>query len=219
MRKLYFISGLGADEKAFHRLEDFGVPKIMVQWLDPIPKESLLNYCKRIITQYGITQQDIIVGLSFGGLIAQQIAQILDQRFVILISSFRTKEDLRLLFKKGLQFRLYKLMPEIKFPLISEVVANVLNSGTTEGKPVLKAMLETTDMKLLKWSIEKIFQQDIELGQEAIKYNLLGNKDRVMKIWRNKTTHIIQGGSHFMVYDKAKEVSTAIKQILESSHP
>lgn len=191
----------------------------MVQWLDPIPKESLLNYCKRIITQYGITQQDIIVGLSFGGLIAQQIAQILDQRFVILISSFRTKEDLRLLFKKGLQFRLYKLMPEIKFPLISEVVANVLNSGTTEGKPVLKAMLETTDMKLLKWSIEKIFQQDIELGQEAIKYNLLGNKDRVMKIWRNKTTHIIQGGSHFMVYDKAKEVSTAIKQILESSHP
>jgi len=38
---------------------------------------------------------DLLIGLSFGGLMAQQIAQIVGQDRIILISSFRTKDDLR----------------------------------------------------------------------------------------------------------------------------
>jgi len=190
----------------------------MVQWLKNQPNESLLNYTQRIIDAYNISSEDIIVGLSFGGLIAQQIAEILNLDYVILISSFRTKDDLNTLFNKGLKFKLHKLMPEVKSKIISEIVANFLNSGTAKSKPVLKKMIESTDMKLMKWSLEKIFEQNKELCPNVIKYNLIGNKDMIMKPWQNETSFLIEGGSHFMVFDKANEITEIISEIVRWHH-
>lgn len=214
MKKQYFISGLGADENAFQKLDDFGTTKIMVNWIKNLPNETLENYSQRLITKYDIKQEDIIVGLSFGGMVAQQIAQILNSEFIILISSFRTKNDLKILFNKSLNLKLHKLIPEFKPPIIDELIANYLNSGSSLSKPVLKEMIEQTDLKLMKWSIEKIYEQESQLAENVKKYNLIGNKDKIVKTWKNETTFIIENGSHFMVFDKAVEVSNFINQIL-----
>jgi len=215
MTKQYFIPGLGANERVFEELGDFGTEKIMIQWLKNDGDESLRVYSQRIIDQYGITNSDIIVGLSFGGLIAQQIAEILGTSYVILISSFISKSQLRPMFTYGLKFRLHKLMPEMKATWISEIVANYLNSGTSKSRPLLTEMIEATDMKLMKWSIRKIYEQDEVIGNQTRKYNLIGKKDRIVSTWLNDSTFEIEGGTHFMVYDHAEEVSEIIKKILE----
>ena len=164
MKKQYFISGLGADKTAFQNLEDFGTTKIMIDWISNRPNESLYDYAARIIEKYGITSDDILVGLSFGGLVAQQVADILKPDYVILISSFRTKDDLKIQFSAGLKLKLHKLMPEMKSEFIGTIVANYLNSGTNQSKSALKAMLSSTDMKLMKWSLEKIYEQNNPLA-------------------------------------------------------
>ena len=76
MKNQFFISGLGADKKAFSKLGDFGTNKIFIEWLRNHDNESLHSYCQRLIDQYNIQQGDLLVGLSFGGLIAQQISEI-----------------------------------------------------------------------------------------------------------------------------------------------
>jgi len=214
LKKQYFISGLGADETAFQKLADFGTTKIMVKWLKNLPDETLRSYAERLIKKYQIQQEDIIVGLSFGGLIAQQIAEILNSKFVILVSSFRTKDDLKLLINKGLNLKLHRLIPDFKPPIIDEIIASYLNSGSRLSKPVLKQMIEKTDVQLMKWSIEKIYQQEQPLSEAVMKYNLIGGKDKIVKTWRNESTYVIDSGSHFMVYDNAEEVSAVIKQIV-----
>lgn len=215
MIKQFFISGLGANEKAFQRLENFGTTKIMVKWIPNEQNESLLNYSKRIIEEYKIAKSDIVVGLSFGGLVAQQIAEILKPEFIILISSFRTKDDLKFIFNKGLKLKLHRLIPEIRSTAMDNIIANYLNSGTSRSKTVLKEMIESTDLQLMRWSLEKIFKQNVPLSVNTIKYNLLGTSDRIIKPWKNKTTFMIEGGSHFMVYDEAKEISDIINRLLE----
>ena len=214
MNKLCFISGLGADEKAFSNLPDFGIPKVDVKWIPNEHNESLYNYAQRLISKYRINQGDIIIGLSFGGLLAQQMAEILGSRYVILISSFRTREDLKFLFRQGLRLHLHKLIPELKSDFIGSLVANYLNSGSQISRPIIEEMVKETDMKLMKWSIEKIFELKSELAQDVVKFNLIGSNDRIVKFWHNETTYEISGGSHFMVFEEADAVSRIIQNVI-----
>ena len=69
-------------------------------------------------------------------------------------------------------------------------------------------------MILMNWSIEKIYQQDHELAPSITKVNLIGTKDRIVKSWSNDTTHLIEGCSHFMVYEQAETVSRIIRELV-----
>lgn len=214
MKKIFYISGLGADETAFEKLDDFGFENVMVKWFKNNENESLKDYSQRIIHKYDISQKDMVVGLSFGGLIAQQIAQILGLKAVILISSFTSKADLQPIFRIGLKLKLFKLLPSIKLPFISEIVANYLNAGSAQSKPVINAMLQNTDMRLMKWSINKIYEHNSPLAPGIVKHNIIGTKDRIIGKWSNEWTYKIDGGSHFMVYEKSEAVSRIIKSIV-----
>jgi pimeloyl-ACP methyl ester carboxylesterase len=214
VKNQFFISGLGADERVFSKLGDLGANKVFIEWLTNHDNESLHSYSQRLIDEYNIQQGDLLVGLSFGGLIAQQIAEILGMKTVILISSFRTKEDLKMIFNKGLTYRLHKLIPNVKSDLVANLVANFLNSGTASSRSIISEMVQSTDMSLMNWSIEKIYQQDTELAPGITKVNLIGSKDRIVKPWHNDTTHLIEGGSHFMVYEHAEIVSGMIRELV-----
>ncbi len=214
MKRTFFISGLGANERAFEKLKISKLNSVFLPWLKSEANESLESYSKRLIHEFDITQDDVLVGLSFGGIVAQQIALILGLKYVILISSFRTKEDLNKIFQFGLRNKLFRLMPSFKFPIISEAVAITLNAGSPDSKPIIKEMLDQTDMEMVKWSIQKIYELDQPIKPEIIKYNVIGTQDRIIDMWKNETTYEIEGGSHFMVYEKADEVSRILNQII-----
>ena len=74
--KIFCISGLGADEMAFSGLGKLNGEQILIPWIAHSSSDTVLSYSKRIIVQFGIGTSDIVLGLSFGGLIAQQIGSI-----------------------------------------------------------------------------------------------------------------------------------------------
>lgn len=64
------------------------------------------------------------------------------------------------------------------------------------------------------WSIKKIaFLSDSQYEHLKV-YNIIGDKDRILQEWSNPNTNTINGGSHFMVYDKAAEVTKVLRDIL-----
>ena len=214
MSKIFFISGLGANELAFAKLGDLGVEKVMIPWIKNERKESLESYAKRLITIHNIQSTDYLAGLSFGGIVAQTIANELGNTSVILISSFRNKSDLKLPFKLALTLGLNKLFIPVKVPIIENVIASVLNSGNKNNRAVLTKMIQLTDYKLMSWSMQKIadFKQPYP---NLILHNIIGSKDRILKIWTNKTSFIVEGGSHFMVHDSASDITKVIQSILD----
>jgi pimeloyl-ACP methyl ester carboxylesterase len=214
MPKIFLISGLGANETAFDKIGDLPYDKTYVNWLVPEKKETIEHYARRLIEQYNIQSEDILIGLSFGGLLSQKIAEMNGNQTVILISSFRDKNDLRWPFKLGLKLGLYKLQPSFRIPFIDETAIGFLNSGTRESKVVLKKMLISTDYKVSKWSL---YQIALARRQNSISYNMfliIGNADRMVRSWDTANKWEINNGSHFMVYDKGKEVTNIINDIL-----
>ncbi|MCR9252751.1 MAG: hypothetical protein NXI20_20180 [bacterium] len=212
--KIHLISGLGANETAFDKIGDLPYDRVFINWLVPEKKETIDHYARRLIDQYNIQSEDILIGLSFGGLLSQKIAEMNGNQTVILISSFRDKNDLRWPFKLGLKLGLYKLQPSFRIPFIDETAIGFLNSGTRESKVVLKKMLISTDYKVSKWSLHQIA---LSRRPNSIAYNLfliVGNADRMVKSWDTENKWEINKGSHFMVYDKGEEVTTVINSIL-----
>lgn len=214
MKKIFFISGLGANELAFSRVGEVGFEKKLVRWIPPTRKEDLGSYALRLINNYGIQDTDIVVGLSFGGLIAQEISNIVGQQKVILISSFRDKNDLKLLYRQALSAGLHKLFLPFRIPWVDEFIANMLNSGSSDSKPVLKEMLKTSDYNLMRWSLQQIADTAGLLNKDAVLYNIIGDRDRIVRLWRNDTTFLIKGGSHFMVYERANEITVIIREVV-----
>ena len=47
--KVYFISGLGADEKAFQLLQLPGVEPVHLNWMPPLKKESIDCFINNIV--------------------------------------------------------------------------------------------------------------------------------------------------------------------------
>src|SRR5205814_5443257 len=94
MKKIYCISGLGADEKAFAKLHVQGYQLVHLPWLIPVKDETIDEYAERM--SRNITDHNpVIMGLSFGGIMGIEIAKkLIAVEKVILISSVKSFKEI-----------------------------------------------------------------------------------------------------------------------------
>jgi esterase/lipase len=109
-KELYIFSGLGADESIFQRLDFSGFNTNFIKWIVPNDKETIENYATRLIDQITSTKP-ILIGLSFGGLMAVEVAKQIGPEKVILISSAKTKKEIPCYYRWAGQVRFHKLLP------------------------------------------------------------------------------------------------------------
>ena len=95
--KIYGISGLGADERVFQYLE-IGEEIEVLKWIVPEKNENIVAYSKRLANQINTKEDFILIGVSFGGMIAVELGKIINPEKIILISSAETKNELRSIY-------------------------------------------------------------------------------------------------------------------------
>ncbi|NQY30630.1 MAG: alpha/beta hydrolase [Flavobacteriaceae bacterium] len=200
--KVYGISGLGADKRVFDFLTlDFDF--IPIDWITPDKNESIENYSKRLSHVIDTENDFGIIGVSFGGLIATEISQILKPKITILISSAHTKNELRPIFKWFGKTRLIKLMPTSLFDP-PRLIANYL-FGVKDSK-LLNDILDDTDLSFAKWAVDKLINwTNTTQLKNVIKIN--GTNDKLIPPRGNTKMELIDKGGHFMIVDRANEIS------------
>ena len=211
-KKIICISGIGADRRAFSKLA-FGktMPIVQAEWLTLTDKsETFDRYCDRMIETYEINSQDILIGLSFGGLVSQMIAKKLGNSTVVLISSFRNKNDLKPLMRLGLKFSLHRMLPSFRIPLLTDLVAFFLNSMEIESRKILRSMLKEADFEFIKWAIQQINLVNLKESFSKDYLSFTGTKDLLVSDWDSENHIHIKNGTHFMIYDKAPEINKVI---------
>jgi hypothetical protein len=110
MKEIYLLSGLGADKRVFEFL-DFSDFKINhVEWIVPTDRETIQSYAQRLLKQIP-TSRPIIIGVSFGGIMAVEIGKLIDAEKIILISSVRTRNDVPIYFRFIGRLGLNKIIP------------------------------------------------------------------------------------------------------------
>lgn len=207
---IYFISGLGADERVFQFLNIADHSFKHIKWVDTQRSESITDYATRLTPQIDLTQEIILIGVSFGGLIAQEIAQILDCQKVIIISSVKSPDEFDWKLKLARKTKVHRFVPSMLFKWGNALTANYFFSvGSKEESKLLKAIVHDTNLDFMVWAIDAIMRwKKPELSTPIV--HIHGTKDRIFPFKPIKNAHLIDRGGHFMIVNKAKEVSQLI---------
>ena len=206
---IYLISGLGADERVFQNL-DFGrLRPTFIQWIEPKDNESIQEYALRLSEQIH-TNKPIILGVSFGGMIAIEIAKRIDYQQVILISSAKTKTEIPLIYRILGRLKLHKLIPISLFKQANILTYWFFGMNTKAEKEMLKGILHDTDSTFLKWAMDAILNWKNEIIIDKL-VHIHGNNDRILPIhYIKKVDLIILNGGHLMIFNRADVINDAL---------
>jgi len=212
LKRVYILSGLGADESVFKYLEFKDLDITFVQWIKPKVKEKLTDYVNRL--SYQIKDENpILIGLSFGGIVATEIAKLIPVEKLILISSLKTKMEIPLVYRLAGKANLHRLIP-YSFLKIDHLLNRWLFGVSRKNdRDLFQKVLADTDLDFLKWAINCIVKWDnVQLHPSL--FHIHGANDKLLPITKSEKVIAIPNGGHLMVLDKAKQVSEALHQII-----
>jgi len=214
---VYFMPGLAASSTIFERinLDESVFEMCLLEWEIPQPKESLSDYALRISKK--ITHENpVLIGVSFGGILVQEIAKHIDVRKIIIISSVRSNLEFPRRMKIGKTTKAYKLIP-MKLILNIENLAKY-SFGETVNKRIklYEKFLAMRDIRYLQWAVENVILWDRnEIDQNVI--HIHGDQDEVFPIKYIKSCIIVKGGTHIMILNKYKWLNENLPSIILES--
>lgn len=208
--KIYGISGLGADKRVFEflTLDDEFIP---IDWITPHKKESIKSYSKRLSSIIDTSSEFCVVGVSFGGLIATEISQLLNPKLTILISSVQTKNELRPIYRWFGKTKLIQVIPSFLFDPPRIIAYYVFGA---KNKKLLSDILDDTDVTFAKWAVTQLMNwKNTTQSERVIKIN--GTHDKLIPPKGNTKMKLIENGAHFMIVDRADEISNLINDHIQ----
>lgn len=215
-KDIYFISGLGADERVFRELKFEGYRPVHIRWLEPERGESISNYAHRLTKQIQ-SDRPILVGLSFGGLIAVEMAQQIDVEQVILLSSAKTAAEIPFYYKIFRWFPLHRIFPfKTVLWAVYWFAYWVFSAETVDERKLLKAILLDTDPHFLKWALHRVVVWQNHTVPGCL-HHIHGLRDRIFPMRWIKPDMAIEQAGHLMVLNRASQVSALITQIIETN--
>jgi pimeloyl-ACP methyl ester carboxylesterase len=181
--------------------------------LQPQPDESLEHYAARM--SEGINEPDpILMGLSFGGMVCIEIAKQIAVQKIILISSIKSATELPSWMRTVARLKLNRIVPIRSNYTFTGFIQNYfLGVSTDEEKAVVAASRRKANTPYIQWSVDKIVNWNNNWQPPAI-IHIHGDKDRMFPIKRIRGSELVKNGGHFMIMNKAAEVSSLISKNL-----
>ena len=151
-----------------------------------------------------ITHDNIIlVGVSFGGILVQEMARHIKVRKLFVISSVKSKHELPRRMKIAKATKIYKIFPTGLVNNIEVLSKYAFGDLATKRLELYEQYLSVRDKYYLDWSIEQI----VNWNQEEALPNTIhihGDKDGVFPIQHISDCIPIKGGTHIMIINKYK---------------
>ncbi len=213
MKTIYCISGLGADERAFSKLNIEGYQLKVIHWLQPRPRETLYHYARRMRAE--ITEKDpIMMGLSFGGMICIEIAKQINVEKIIIISSIKTSMELPSWMKTIAKLKLNKILPVGSSKLTEPLQNHILGISTEEEKHMVAVSRKKVSKQYTEWAVNQAINWKNDWHHPEI-YHIHGDNDKMFPIKKVNPTFTLKDAGHFMIINRAEEVSSFINSILQ----
>ncbi|MES2731222.1 MAG: alpha/beta hydrolase [Bacteroidota bacterium] len=212
--KLYFISGLGADERVFQFLHLPGMDKTFIQWIEPKKNESIPAYAARLSEQIDFQQEVVLIGISFGGIIAQEIAKQFPCKKTIIISSIKSHKEFSLSLLLVRFTQIHKLFSASVLKWSNTFTADYYFSTESTGESnLLHRIIQDTNDTFLIWAIQQLMQWKGD-GLDRQVIHIHGTTDRIFPIGSIKGAIRIDQGGHFMIVNKSTQVSAILLEEL-----
>lgn len=214
---VYLMPGLAASALIFERIV---LPKdtfeiYLLEWEIPLDNESLTNYAKRI-TEKIIHKNPVLIGVSFGGILVQEMAQHIEARKVLIISSVKSNVEFPRRLKLAKTTKAYKLIPMSLILNIETLAKFSFGEKVNQRLKLYEKFLSVRDIRYLNWAVEQVVLWDRTVIDEKV-IHIHGDMDDVFPIKNIKDCIIVKGGTHIMILNKYKWFNDNLPRIISEN--
>jgi hypothetical protein len=214
--KVYLIPGQGSDSRLFNKLVlDSNFILVKLEHQLPDKHSTLKQYAMQFVCDIDTTGKFVLIGVSLGGMICTELADVIHPEKVIIVSSAKCRSELPFRYRFLKYVQLNKIIPHRLYWLGAQMAQPIVEPDRKDGKEVFKSMLKDKNPRFLKRTTDMIVHWDKLSYNENI-VHIQGNSDHTIPVRNVKTDYVIENGSHMMMYTKADEISKLIIDILES---
>lgn len=193
------MPGLAASPVIFERIrlpeDQFEV--YWLSWKIPLNGESLSAYAKRMCSEIK-HENPVLIGVSFGGVLVQEMAQFINLRKLIIISSVKTKDEIPLRMKLVRSSKIYRLVPTRLLQQIEVLQRFAFNQALKMRFKLYEKYLSMRNKEYLEWAIEQMLCWNRTQVDENV-VHIHGDADEVFPIENIKSCIAVPGGSHIMI--------------------
>ena len=211
---VYFMPGLAASASIFEKIElptdTFEI--ILLEWMLPEPKETLQQYAKRMAEN--VKHKDaVLIGVSFGGILVQEMAQFLTVRKLIIISSVKSNTELPRRMKIAKATKAYKLLPTSLLKDMEKLIAYAFGEKLKKRLQLYEKFLHMRNKVYLDWAIEQVVCWNrIDIDPNVI--HIQGDADEVFPSKNIKEFINVKGGTHIMILNRYKWFNSNLPLII-----
>lgn len=224
--RVFTIPGLGFTPDVFSQL-DLGDSVRHLEWLEPLPEEHLSVYAKRIATPIEATkpQSVVLVGHSFGGVLALQIAMQQPIHQVILISSIKTRREIPLWLRIAGPLNLDSLLSRQLVLKTLRIWGPPFGYAAGSEQALFRKMLSVQSNSLLRWQLRQLSRWQGHTEESSPSHSAKtqvshfhGDRDRTLPFSRIKEPVCrIAGGTHLMVFNRADTLSPLVRSAIRDA--
>lgn len=205
--KIHFLSGMGADSRIWNGYRESFPDGQFHNWILKYGKDmGICDYSKELIKSINISDDDMIVGVSMGGIVGAEIQNQMPDVKLIQISSCTNYAQLNRFV--GCLSPIGKIMPFGKLAS----VPNALMPNTI--MELTNTMYKESDYGFIKWACMAIPKWSGHLGKGKIT-KILGNNDFIFPIKKQSPDFIIQGGTHLMVMTHFAQITKILQSCVQ----
>lgn len=208
--KVYLLPGLGADERIFRYLDLKSFEVVPLRWHTPNGDESIEDYAKKLAEQID-RDNPVLIGMSFGGIMAIELGKILKAHKIIIISSVISFNELPAMYRLAGKVQVHRMLSGSLLKSSHRLMNWVMGATDPMRRDLLAEMLRDTNEHFLRWAIHKIVTWKNTAVVPNV-YRIHGTNDRILPLRR--ADFIINNGSHLAIANRAEEVTLFIKKII-----
>lgn len=209
------MPGLAASSTIFEniKLPEAQFEMYFLEWLLPHEKESITSYASRMAQNIS-HENPVLIGVSFGGVLVQEIAKLIPVQKVIIISSVKSNNEFPTRFKIARSTKAYKLIPTQLLADIEKLVTYAYGDNIVSKRIKLyEKYLSVRDKNYLDWAIETILSWNQKEGAPSI-VHIHGDADEVFPIKHIQNCIVVKGGTHIMILNKFKWLNENLPKLI-----
>jgi|TARA_B100000780_G_scaffold117483_1_gene82432 hypothetical protein len=207
------MPGMSANSLIFEKIKLSSKYKLhLLEWIDPLKNETLKDYSIRF-SKIIIHKNPVLVGVSFGGVLVQEISKIIEVHQTIIISSIKSNKELPNSMKMVKLTKSYKLLPVKWLNDFESLITFVLGPRINRRVELYRKYLSVRDRNYLSWAIKELIEWDQDESMDNV-IHIHGTKDMIFPAIYLKNYIPLPNGDHAMILKKADWINKFLEKNL-----
>lgn len=211
---VYLMPGLAASPEIFEHLKlpESRFEITYLEWFIPEAGMDLQQYA-RIMSEQVRHEQPVLIGVSFGGMLVQEMAEFLNPAKTIIISSIKCRSEMPSRMVWARRTGIHHALPTGLLSNV-EVLARYTMGGRVKKRLKLyEKYLAVREKKYLNWAINQAIHWKREIPIPGL-IHLHGDKDVVFPINHIGACQTVPGGTHTMIIHRARWFNERLPAII-----